>query len=372
MAVSAVYSSIGLISGAISSMPLHVYRRSDDGAQRTETNNLWFQLNEQPHPDWSAAMAKEYMLTSLLIHGDAFARIVRAPDKSMRSGEILGFEPLNPLRVQVVKIDGVLKYYSTPQWSPAYVLDAADILHVPGLGFNGLRGLSPLQYALRSAGGVAMAMQEYSAQFFENNARPDFMLTTDGNLSAEAVESLRTQWDDRYKGLGNAHKPAILQGGLKVAPLTLPLKDQELLASRKFQIDDIARIFGVPPFMIGSTENTSSWGTGVEQMSIGFVKYTLQRHLTKFEEEINRKFFRTASLFVEFNTAGLERGDIVTRYEAYRTSLGRAGEPAWATVNEVRKLENLPPIAGGDVLNTGIPAADPASPDKSTKPTKGK
>ena len=164
-------------------------------------------------------------------------------------------------------------------------------------------------------------------------------------------------------GTGNAHLPALMVGGAKVHELTMNAEDAQLIDTRRFQVEDIARIFGVPPHMIGHTDKTSSWGTGVEQMSIGFVKYTLQRHLVKFEQEINRKVWPSRErYFVEFMTAGLERGDYKTRNEGYRIALGRAGEPAWMTVNEVRKLENLPPVPGGEKLPAPADPADPAAP----------
>ncbi|MEG7524714.1 MAG: phage portal protein, partial [Chromatiales bacterium] len=184
-------------------------------------------------------------------------------------------------------------------------------------------------------------------------ARPDYFLTTDGVLKQEQVDMIKDGIDELHRGVSQSHRPGILQGGLKVDQLTLSAEDAQLIATRQFQVADIARIYGVPAHMIGHTEKTTSWGSGVEQLSIGFVKYTLQRHLVNYEQEINRKCLRDRKLFSKFNTAGLERGDIKTRNEAHRIALGRAGEPGWSTVNEVRKLEDMPPIAGGNAINTG-------------------
>jgi HK97 family phage portal protein len=165
----------------------------------------------------------------------------------------------------------------------------------------------------------------------------------------------------------------VLGGGLKVQPITINAHDAQLLETRKFQVEDICRIFGVPPHMVGHTEKTTSWGSGVEAMGIGFVKYTLQRHLVAFEQEINRKVFLNAARFSEFATVGLERGDTKTRYDAYRTALGRAGEKAWMTVNEVRKAENMSPVDGGDELENpsdpNEPADDSAEGTNGDKPT---
>jgi HK97 family phage portal protein len=367
MNISAVYACISLIGGALASIPLTMYRRGQDGTRERITPDEWWMLNEEFFSCWPAAAAWEYSTGSLLLLGDSFWRIHR---RSKTSPVIAGFEPLHPATVQVRRINDRLRYKVSAQLSqtegglPSVDLDQDDMIHVPGPGFNGLRGLPQITSALRTSGSVAMSADEYMAAFFKNSARPDFVLTTDAaNLSVGTVDSLRSQWEERYKGAAQSWKPAILTGGLKVQPITLTANDAQLLETRKFQVEDICRIFGVPPWMVGHTEKTTSWGSGVEQMSIAFVKYTLQRHLVKFEQEINRKIFRTAARFCEFNTAGLERGDMKSRNESYRIALGRAGEPAWMRPSEVRRLENLPPDPDLDELaeQQTAPAA-PAAP----------
>ncbi len=352
MAISAVYACIGLIGGAIGSMPLPIYQRTENGREKVD-HYVHKYLNDQPHMIWSAPVFWEYVVSSLLMHGDGFIEILR---ESRMSPRIAGFRPLHPQSVEVIT-DGVVLYYKVFENTKiARIIHQDDILHIPGLGFNGLRGMSQIKYACRNSIGTAIAAEEFSGSFFKNGARPDFVLQTDGNMSPEQAELLRQTWYDRYQGSGKAHLPAVLTGGLKVEQVTMTAEDAQLIATRKFQVEDIARFFGVPPHMIGYTEKSSSWGTGIEQMSIGFVKYTLRRHLQKIEKEINRKCFTAPGedkYFCEFNVAGLERGDIKTRNDAYRVSLGRAGEPGWMTVNEIRRKENLPPIEGGDTINTG-------------------
>lgn len=358
MQVSAVYACIALIGGAISSLPLPVYKRTQDGRERTE-HTVWWLLNEQPHPDYSASVFWESMMGSLLLHGDAFARIVRP---SIGSGNILYLEWLPARRVTVNKKDGLLLYTITDDSGKANTLLSKDMLHVAGPGFNGLRGMSQISFVLRTAAGIALAADQYSASFFENGARPDFAVELAGNPTPEQQEMMRKSWADRYQGIRNAHTPALLTNGAKVHELTMNAEDSQLLTTRQFQVEDIARIFGVPPHMIGHTQNNTSWGSGVEQMSIGFVKYTLGRHLIKIEQELNRKIWPSREkYFVEFNTAGLERGDYKTRMEGYRVGLGRAGEPGWMTVNEIRRTENMPPVEGGDLLNTGITNNEPTT-----------
>lgn len=355
MRVSAVYASINLIGGAIASLPLPIYERTLDGRQRAE-HDIWWMLNEQPHPAWSAATFWEYMAASKLLLGDSFARILRASPMSPR---IIGFEPLHKTRVTPHRIDdGRLGYVYQTLDGKSIALDQDDMLHIPGPGFDGLTGMSQIRHALRNPAGIALAADEYSAAFFKNGARPDFAIEVPGAVNSDQQDMIRRTWSDRHGGASNAHLPALMVGGAKVHELTMNAEDAQLIDTRRFQVEDIARIFGVPPHMIGHTDKTSSWGTGVEQMSIGFVKYTLQRHLVKFEQEINRKVWPTRSrYFVEFATAGLERGDYKSRNEGYRIALGRAGEPAWMTVNEVRKLENLAPVPNGDTLAAAAPAA---------------
>lgn len=366
MAIGAVYACVGLIGGAIASLPMQIYRRTDDSRERV-TNDLWWLLNEQPAPGYSAAVFWEYLAWSLLIHGDAMARIRRV---SPMSPVIEGFDLLHPLNdVTPVKNGNRLAYVvRRPDGDGTETIDQDDMLHIPGLGFDGLRGLSPLRFSARQTFGLSLAADEYSARFFSNGARPDYVVTTPNGMKEDQVKLFRESWMARYAGVGNAHIPAILTGGGDVKALSLNPEDAQLIQTRGYQAADVARFYGVPPHMIGITEKSTSWGTGIEQQSIGFVKYTLQRHLVKIEQEINRKCFRTARLFAEFNTAGLERGDYKARNEGYRIAAGRAGEPGWMTVNEIRRLENLPPIEGGDQLNPGNglakePPKDPGAAD---------
>jgi len=356
MRVSAVYASVNLIGGALSSLPLPVYQRGQDGEKKRIDHDYWWLLNRQPSEALSAAVFWEFLTGSLLLNGDSFARIQRQG----RSPMATGFDPLHKSRVTVVRKDGRLWYHVKNDEGKTEVVDQDDMIHVPGAGFDGCNGQSQIRHALRNAAGISLAADEYSGSFFTNGARPDIALELPGNPTKDQQDMMRASWDERYRGLGNNHKPALLTGGIKVHELTMNAEDAQLIDTRKFQVEDIARIFGVPPHMIGHTEKTSSWGSGVEQMSIGFVKYTLQRHLVKFEQELNRKLFRDRKTFVEFNTAGLERGDYKTRNEGYRIALGRAGEPGWMTVNEVRKLDNLPPIDGGQKLH-GVEDNEPTA-----------
>ncbi len=360
LTISAVYASVNLLAGTISALPVHIYKRSPKGERDLlPSDDLWWVLNEQMTPRWSAAAGWEFLGQSLFLHGDAFAKIKRSPATAM----VVGLEPVHPYRVTVVpNTDGTRLIYAINAdplvpGSEREVLDQDDVLHIPGFGFDGIRGLSPLRYALRMAGSVSLATQDYAARFFANSARPDVVLETDQKLLPEVIDNIRDQWSSRHQGSANAHRAAVLTNGLAAKVLSLPIEDVQLLEIRQFQIEEIARIYGIPPFMIGHNEKTTSWGSGVEAMGIGFVRYALRQHLNKIQNEINRKLFRTAAKVAEFDTTELERADTKSLFDAFRVALGRAGEPGFMTVNEVRARLSLKKATGGDSLNPGAPNA---------------
>lgn len=345
LTVSAIYASVNLIAGAIAALPLNIYRVNvtDGERDRIHNDDLHWVFNEQMSPRWTAASGWEFLCQSLLLHGDAFAVISRR-----RDGAPYALTPVHPKRATVgIWPDGSrLVYAIEPEViagkrGETVVYDQDDILHVPGFGFDGLRGLSPLRHALRMTGASTIAMQDFAANFFANSARPDYALVTEQALGPEAVADLRSEIEAKHQGTANSHRPMLLHGGLDIKTITLPMKDMELIAQRQFQIEEIARIYGVPPFMIGHNEKTTSWGSGVEAMAVGFVRFTLRQHLNKFQNEINRKLFRTAARVAEFDTTDLERADTKSLYESLRIAVGRAGEPKLMSVNEARSILRL-------------------------------
>lgn len=343
MRVTAVYACVRLIAGAIASLPLTVYRRADQGRERVR-NDLWWLLNEQPCPAVSAAVFWEYLLAQMLLSGDALAEIERG-----RGGAICALIPLDSRSVGIRSIDGRLRYefYRDGQWLGR---DQDDILHIPGFGFDGTRGMSVIRHAAREAIGLALAAEGFSSRFFASGAHPDVALKVPGKMTQEQIDNLRRIWASKYGGAHNANLPIVLTEGTDLKEVTLSAQDSQLIEARRFQVADIARAFGVPPHMVGETDKSTSWGSGIEQQGIGFVQYTLAPHLNRIEQEINRKCFRTERLFVEFNVEGLLRGDSKARAEYYTRALGGTQNPAWMTPNEIRRLENLPPMEGGDRL----------------------
>jgi HK97 family phage portal protein len=367
MRVSAVYAGVALLGGAVSTLPMPVFERSSTGAGQVDHPYYWL-LNESPNPDITAAVFWEFLVSSRLFRGDCFAEILRP---SFRSSEIKGFLPHHPDRVQPFRdTDKRLWYRITPEFGAQYILNPADMIHVPSLGFDGLRSPSPITFAARHAVETALSASEYNARFFTNGARPDFAITSAKTLSVEQAEMIRATWTDQHGGVARSHMPAVLMGGIDVKQLSLSASDSLILDTSLFQIEEIARILGVPPHMIGKTDKNTSFGSGVEQMGRGFVKFTLKRDLVKFEQEFNRKMWPARQqLFVRFDLADIERGDLKSENEALRIALGRAGEPGWMTQNEVRRAKNLPPLPGGDELLevTVAAVAVPAKPPTETE-----
>ena len=346
--IPAVSACVQIISGSVSSLPAHIYLRSDDGdLTRQYKHPLWWVLNEQFSPRWTAAAGWWFMVACKLLHGDAFAEIRRD-----QAGRVTGLAPIHPGRVQVVTDpDGYrLLYVVQPDptiTSPSEearkvrVINGDDMLHVPGFGFDGIRGMSMLQYSLRTSGALSASAQTFSAQFLKNSARPEYVLKTDGVITDDQLARLKEMLDG-MRSPENAGKQMILEGGMTIDPLTMPFEDMQLLETRKFGVEEIARAFMVPPFMIGHMEKTSSWGSGVAEMGAGFVRYTLRDHLTAFHNEMNRKLFPRSSYCIEFDTMELERGDTKAMVEAVRTAIGRAGEAAIMSIEEARQVLRLP------------------------------
>lgn len=366
MRVSAVYACVALIAGAISTMPLTVYQRTKTGREAVD-HPYWWILNEQPNTEISAAVFWEYMVSARLFYGDCYAEIMRP---SYRSSNVSGLKAHHPLRVQPFRDSaGDLWYRISPLVGAQYVLSPSDVLHIPSLGYDGVTSPSPITYAAQQSVGTSLSTAEYNAKFFANGARPDFVLQTDGTLNKEQAEMIRSTWMARHGGASNSHMPAVLTGGLKANALTLNAVDSQILQTASWNLEEVCRILGVPPFMVGSTEKSTSWGTGQENMGRGFVKYTLLRDLVKIQKEINRKFWPTReTYFVEFDVSGIEKGDLKSENEAMRVALGRAGEPGWMTVNEVRHAKLLKPIEGGDVIYDPMKVAAPAPADTSAPP----
>lgn len=344
MRVAAVFACVQKIAGAISTLPLEVFKTDGDTPVKQPRDDLWYKLNEQPSPQYTAASHWEGVSVNQLLRGDGFTWVRRNVNNTIREFLPLPWSSVHPQ----LQLDGSVRYYINYQGISTWI-PPEEILHFPGFGFDGLKSMSVIAYAARNAVGNALAMDEYSGKFFQNGAHPSIVLKAAGKMSPEQVTTLQTAFATKYAGLDNAHRlPLVLTEGLDAKEISLSAEDAQLLEARKFQVIDIARAFGVPPHMIGETSASTSWGSGIESMSRGFVTYTLQPHLKRIEQELNRKLFpRDVGRFVRFDREALIEGDSKAQAEYNRAALGGPGTgQGWMSVDEIRKSKGLAPRGG--------------------------
>lgn len=344
MRVSAVAACVQIIAGAISTLPLEIYSTDGETPTKLPRDDLWYKLNEQPCGQYTAASHWEGVSMGQMLRGDSFTWTPKG-----YTGRIIEFRPLPWACVTPhLQDDGTVRYYVDYQGKRFWV-PPEDMMHFPGFGFDGIKGMSVISYAAKNAAGNALAMDEYSGKFFANGAHPSIVLKSDKKMSPEQVAQLQAAFRNKYSGPDNFHKvPLVLTEGLDAREISLSAQDAQLLEARKFQVIDIARAFGVPPHMIGETSSSTSWGSGIEAMSRGFVTYTLQTHLRRIEQELNRKLWpNTARRFVRFDREALIEGDSKAQADYYKAALGGPGSgPGWMSVDEVRKTKGLPPLGG--------------------------
>ena len=346
MRVAAVFACVQRISGAIMTLPVDCYRTDGEIPVKMPRDDLWYKLNEQPSAQFTAASHWEGVSVGQLLRGDSYTWIRRGSNNSIRELLPLPWGTVSPIRMT----DGQVRYYlSIPDHGITTWLEPSEVLHFAGFGFDGLRSQSIISYAARSAVGNALAMDSYSGKFFENGAHPSIILNTAVKMSQTQIEGLQAAFAAKYSGSENFHRlPLVLTEGITAKELSLSAQDSQLLEARQFQVIDIARAFGVPPHMIGETSGSTSWGSGIESMSRGFVTYTLQPHLRKIEQELNRKLFpRDSGKFLRFDRDALIEGDSKAQAEYNRAALGGPGSGmGWLTPDEVRRKQGHKPMGG--------------------------
>ena len=333
MQMTAVYSCVRILTEAVAGLPLHLYRYKEDGGKEKALDHpLYLLLHDEPNPEMSS-----------------YAQIIRNG-----RGEVMALYPLMPDRMAVDRDDkGQLYYEYTTSADDAPIskgsivrLKPSDVLHIPGLGFDGLVGYSPIAMA-KNAIGLAIATEEYGSKFFANGAQPSGVLEHPGTI--KDPQRVRDSWMSQFGGSANSNKIAVLEEGLKYTPISISPEQAQFLETRKFQINEIARIFRVPPHMVGDLEKSSF--SNIEQQSLEFVKYTLEPWLVRWEQSIQRTLFSADEkkrYFVRFNVEGLLRGDYASRMNGY--AVGR--QNGWMSANDIRELENLdriPAEEGGDL-----------------------
>ena len=378
MQMTAVYCCVRILSEAVASLPLQFYRYTDDGGKEKAVEHpLYFLLHDEPNPEMTSFIFRETLMTHLLLWGNAYSQIIRNG-----KGEVVALYPLMPDRMKVDRDEHGRLYYEYTVYDSDDVdgrkgtnkvgrtvrLQPHDVLHIPGLGFDGLVGYSPIAMA-KNAIGLAIATEEYGSKFFANGAAPSGVLEHPGTIKDPS--KVRESWQATFGGSGNSNKIAVLEEGMKYTPISISPEQAQFLETRKFQIDEIARIFRVPPHMIGDLEKSSF--NNIEQQSLEFVKYTLDPWVSRWEQAMVRALLtpdEKKKYFFKFNVDGLLRGDYQSRMNGYAT----ARQNGWMSANDIRELENLdriPAEQGGDLYlingnmtkleDAGIFAADGCS-----------
>ena len=347
---TAVYACVRILSETIASLPLHVYRYTEGGKAKDTEHVLYTLLHDEPNPDMTSFVFRETLMSHLLIWGNAYSQILRD-----RSGQVIGLYPLLPDQMSVHRSEKGKLYYvynryeeDNPNFQEkgSIVLSQEEVLHIPGLGFDGLIGYSPIALA-KNAVGMTLACEEYGASFFSNGANPGGVLEHPGILKDPG--KVRDSWNAVYQGTRNAHKVAVLEEGMSYKQIGIPPEEAQFLETRKFQINEIARLFRIPPHMVGDLEKSSF--SNIEQQSLEFVKYTLDPWVVRFEQAFKKSLLlpeEKKTHFIKFNVDGLLRGDYQSRMNGY--AIGR--QNGWLSTNDIRKLEELNPIPseeGGDL-----------------------
>ncbi len=339
MQMTAVYSCVRILAEAVAGLPLHLYKYTDnEGKEKALSHPLYFLLHDEPNPEMSSFVFRETLMSHLLLWGNAYAQIIRNG-----KGEVLALYPLMPNRMRVDRDSKGNLYYSYTRYQDeaptmsgmTVTLRPSDVLHIPGLGFDGLVGYSPIAMA-KNAIGLAMATEEYGAKFFANGAAPGGVLEHPGTI--KDPQKVKDSWNMAYQGSSNAHRVAVLEEGMKYQPIGISPEQAQFLETRKFQINEIARIFRIPPHMIGDLEKSSF--SNIEQQSLEFVKYTLDPWVIRWEQAISRSLLRTDEkklLFAKFNVDGLLRGDYTSRMNGYAIGI----QNGFMCPNDARALEDM-------------------------------
>lgn len=343
MQTTAVYACVRILAEAVASLPLHVYEYQDDGGKKlVHDHPLYYLLHDEPNPEMTSFVFRETLMSHLLIWGNAYAQIIRDG-----AGRVLGLYPLLPDKMEVQRDDKGNIYYVYSRNSdenPTFKeygnikLKAEDVLHIPGLGFDGLIGYSPIAMA-KNAVGMTLACEEYGASFFANGANPGGVLEHPGVLKDPS--KVRESWNSVYRGVSNAHKIAVLEEGMKYQQIGIPPEEAQFLETRKFQINEIARLYRIPPHMVGDLDKSSF--SNIEQQSLEFVKYTLDPWMIRWEQSLQRSLLlpgEKGKYFIKLNVDGLLRGDYQSRMNGY--AVGR--QNGWFSANDIREMENMNPI----------------------------
>lgn len=348
MGMPAVWRAVTLNAGTAASLPLHAFRRGDTTRLPLLTGNA-ADLLDHPHPDMTQFELWELGYGHLQLWGNMYFRKLRNP-----FGQVVELWGIHPSQVRVGRdsTSAAKIYEVTDEHGHAEPHTDATILHIPGFGYDGVCGVSPIR-AARQGLGLALAAEEYGARLFGSGSLASGILQTEQRLPQGAADALKERWKAKHAGLANAHEVVVLDSGAKFQQLTIPPEDAQFIESRRFQISEIGRLFGVPAFLMGETEKSTSWGTGLEQQATGWVMFDLRRLLVRVEQRLTQ-MLKPANVYARYSVEGLLRGDSASR-AAWYTAMWNIG--AFST-NDIRELEDQSPVEGGDAryrpLNMGL------------------
>lgn len=337
---SAVFRCVSLIAGTIANLPLGIYREIPGGGEPAPGHYLNDLLGREPNDMISSFTWREMMMAHLLMQGNHYSVI-----QWNGAGRAVALYPVQPEYVDVKRVGGRLRYTVSLQSGGQEVLDQADVLHIPGLGYDGIKGISVISAVLKNPVGLSLSLDKTMGRTSQNSLRPSAVFTGP-KMDDAAVARLRAVIKSQQAGAENAGEPLFLPPNMELKNWQITPQDAELLASRKFQVDDIGRIFGVPSHMIGQTEKASSWGSGIEQMTIGFVNFSLLSWLGRITHEIDRKLLASSEYRSIFTLDALLRADSTAR-GAFIAQMIQNGI---YTPNDGRRLEHLTPVAEGNHL----------------------
>ncbi len=332
--VSTVYACVRVIAETVASLPLHLFQETEAGSEKATKHHLYRLLHDEPNPEMTSFVFRETLLSHILLWGNAYCQIIRNG-----RGQITALYPLLPDRMSVDRDDqGNLTYAYTTTEGKTVKIHPVNVLHIPGMGFDGIVGYSPVAME-RNAIGLGMAAEEYGSRFFSNGATPSGVLTHPNTVKNPAA--LRQSWNAAYGGNANSGRVAILEEGLKFERISLPNNEAQFLETRKFQVSEICRIFRVPPHLVGDLEHATF--SNIEHQSISFGVHTIRPWLVRIEQSMNRALLSDSEkgrLYVRFNMDGLLRGAYKERMEGYAI----ARQNGWMSANDIRELESMNPI----------------------------
>ena len=336
LTLTAVWCAIRLLAESVSSLPVSVYSKQANGDKLEDSKSPIYNLVKfKPNYYQNKITFFEFIMLSICTEGNSYVQIVRN-----NSGTPVQLICLSPSNVTVVVNNNELFY----QIDGGAVLDSSDVLHFKTITDDGVTGLSPIDQCAKALN-WGVSLEEFGSTFFSNGAKPSSILQTDRALSDTALQRLKTSFNNNYGKLKNSNSTIVLEEGLTFKPISISPEQAQFLSSRQFSIEEVARIFNVPPHMLKDLSKSSF--NNIEMQSQEFVTYTLMPYITRIEQEMNLKLFRSNELgktFVEFNVNGLLRGDVKSRTEAYKTAITNG----YMSINEVRQKENMNSIEGGD------------------------